>query len=69
MLLENRSGELIGAWPIDGALISTVRRSSVIFIMCVGFSRSLSRVHRIHSDKRGTSFLRAEATSGLHICH
>ena len=32
MLLENRSGELIGAWPIiDGALISTVRRSSVIF--------------------------------------
>jgi len=50
MLLENRSGELIGAWPIDGALISTVRRSSVIFIMCVGFSRVLSQSFCLESN-------------------
>src|SRR5258707_15862650 len=50
MLLENRSGELIGAWPIDGALISTVGRSSDIFIMSVGFSRSLSQSFCLESN-------------------
>src|SRR5712664_2067800 len=50
MLLENRSGELIGAWRIDRALISAVRRSSVIFIMCVGFWRSLSQSFCLESN-------------------
>jgi hypothetical protein len=37
-------GNLIAEIIIRGrALISAVRRSSVIFIICVGFSRSLSQ--------------------------
>jgi hypothetical protein len=41
---------LIGAWGIDGALISAVRRSSVIFIMCVWFSRLLSQSFCLESN-------------------